>query len=120
MLNVKTEKDEVIIEAEGTTKEIFEAAATVVAGVYKQAVRGAKEYAPHIPLLMIQEHVRNKLIDLISLAFVKSDEELLKAETKQDIKSADFTKDEPMSFSEFMQKLMGMMEDNDEHGNKST
>lgn len=120
MLNVKSEKDGVIIEAEGTTKEIFEAAATVIAGVYKQSVQNAKEYAPHISLPVIQGHIRSKLIDLISLALMKSDEELLEAETKQDIKSADFTKDEPMSFSEFMQKLMGMMEDGDEHGNKST
>ena len=120
MLNVKSEKDGVIIEAEGTTKEIFEAAATVVAGVYKQSVQSAKEYAPHIPLPMVQGHIRSKLIDLISMALVASDEELLEAETKKDIKSADFTQDEPMSFSEFMQKLMGMMEDKDEHGNKST
>ena len=64
--------------------------------------------------------VRSKLIELISMALVASDEELLEAETKKDIKSADFTQDEPMSFSEFMQKLMGMMEDKDEHGNKGT
>lgn len=121
MLNIKADKDGVMIEAEGTTKEMFEAVATAVGGVYKQSVRNAKEYAPFIPLSRVQEHVRNRLIDLISLALVKSDEELLEAETKQDIKSADFTKDEPMSFSEFMQKLMGMMEeDNDEHRDQST
>ena len=59
MLNVKSEKDGVIIEAEGTTKEIFKAAATVVAGVYKQSVQNAREYAPLIPLLMVQRHIRS-------------------------------------------------------------
>ena len=120
MLNIKTEKDGVLIEAEGTTKEIFEATATAVGGVYKQSVRNAKETVSFSPLPIIQATVRNELIQVISIALAEADKQLIKEYSKKDIKSADFTQDEPMSFSDFMQKLMGMMEDNDEHGNKGT
>lgn len=119
MLNIKTEKDGVLIEAEGTTKEIFEATATAVGGVYKQSVRNTKEDIPFSPLPVIQAAVRNELIQVISMALVEADKQLNAEYSKKDIKSADFTEDGPMSFSEFMKKLLGL-EDTDEHGNKST
>lgn len=120
MLNIKADKDGVMIEAEGTTKEMFEAIATAVAGVYKQSIKNAEVSIPFISLPVLQTTIKDRLIKLLSFALADADRELNKEHDKQDIKSADFTKDEPMSFSDFMQKLMGMMEDSDEHGNKGT
>jgi len=114
MLNIKADKDGVMIEAEGTTKEMFEAVATAVGGVYKQSIKNAKASIPFIPLPVLQQTIQSRLIKLLSFALADADRELNEEHDKEDIKSADFTKDEPMSFSEFMQKLMGMKEDNDE------
>jgi len=114
MLNIKADKDGVMIEAEGTTKEMFEAVATAVGGVYKQSIKNAKASIPFVSLPVLQEAIQSRLIKLLSFALADADRELNEEHDKEDIKSADFTKDEPMSFSEFMQKLMGMKEDNDE------
>lgn len=102
MLEIKTEKDGIMIKASGTTLDIFNDLGNIVMDLYMQSCRNAKKAMPYIPMEAITDMTKNQLIEIISTGIVMADREL----NKDDIASADFNLD--MDEKEFMKKLFGL------------
>lgn len=105
MLEIKTEKDGIMVKASGTTMDIFNELGNVVMSLYLHTCKNAKKAMPFMPMKAIVDMTKNQLIEIIDTAIVIADSKLKEID-KKDIQSADFNLD--MDEKEFMKKLFGL------------